>query len=81
MPTMSESQPSAKMAAWKLPTDLLAEVKAVAVVTDTTQQEIVAAALAEWLERQRPRLTHSNLRMVNMLKNRYLQAEKAGRET
>lgn len=78
---MSESQPSAKMAAWKLPTELLADVKATAVVTDTTQQEIVAAALTEWLERQRPRLARGNLRMVNMLKNRYLQAEQAGRET
>ncbi len=78
---MAELQPKAKMAAWKLPTELLAEVKAIAVVTDTTQQEIVVAALAEWLERERPRLTHGSRKMVNMLKNRYLQADKAGRET
>ncbi len=78
---MAESQPKAKMAAWMLPTEFLAEVKAIAVGTDTTQREIVVAALAEWLERERPRLTHGSRKMVNMLRNRYLQAEQAGRET
>ena len=78
---MAESRPKAKMAAWMLPTEFLAEVKAIAVVTDTTQREIVVAALAEWLERERPRLTHGSRKMVNMLRNRYLQADKAGRET
>ena len=43
---MAESRPKAKMAAWMLPTEFLAEVKAIAVVTDTTQREIVVAALA-----------------------------------
>ncbi len=70
-----------KLGAWKLPANIVAEVKALATVTNIPQRQLVATALGEWINTMRSNLPHAERRTVNFLRDRFLAEDTAGRQT